>query len=63
MVNIIYGLRDPRNDVYQYIGRINIKTDYKTYKMILGELYNSRLRPDLNHLVVKEPEVVVDMGS
>jgi hypothetical protein len=24
MVNIIYGLRDPRNDVYQYIGKSSV---------------------------------------
>jgi len=26
MVNIIYGLRDPRNDVYQYIGKSTVGT-------------------------------------
>ena len=24
MINIIYGLRDPRNDVYQYIGKSSV---------------------------------------
>lgn len=27
MINIIYGLRDPRNDVYQYIGKSTIGTE------------------------------------
>jgi hypothetical protein len=40
-----------------HFGRINIKTDYKTYKKILGELYNARLNPKLNHVVTKEPEL------
>jgi DNA-binding XRE family transcriptional regulator len=26
MINIIYGLRDPRNDVYQYIGKSTVGT-------------------------------------
>lgn len=26
MINIIYGLRDPRNDVYQYIGKSSVGT-------------------------------------
>ena len=24
MINIVYGLRDPRNDVYQYIGKSTV---------------------------------------
>jgi DNA-binding XRE family transcriptional regulator len=27
MINIIYGLRDPRNDVYQYIGKSTVGTE------------------------------------
>lgn len=34
--------------------RLNIKADYKTYKQIMGTLYNSRLRSDLPHVVLHE---------
>ena len=40
-----------------HFGRINIKTDYKTYRKVLGEIYNARLRSDLNHVITKEPEL------
>jgi len=38
-------------------GRLNVKTDFKTYKKILGELYNSRLSSDKNHIVTQEAEL------
>jgi hypothetical protein len=40
-----------------HFGRVNIKTDYKTYKKILGELYNSRLSGDKHHVITQEKEV------
>jgi len=32
-------------------GRLNVKTDDKTYKKVLGSLYNSRLRPEKQHII------------
>jgi DNA-binding XRE family transcriptional regulator len=36
MINIIYGLRDPRNDVYQYIGKSTIGVERALSHLILS---------------------------
>jgi DNA-binding XRE family transcriptional regulator len=47
MINIIYGLRDPRNDVYQYIGKSTVGT-----KRALQHLTQSH-SPKVNEWVSK----------
>ncbi len=37
-------------------GRLNVRTDYKTYRHILSRLYNSRLKGDLQHMTEAEVE-------
>ena len=44
-----------------HFGRINIRTDFKTYKKILGDIYNTKLRGDVQHLIVQEKEPELQM--
>jgi hypothetical protein len=38
-------------------GRLNIKTDYPSYKKIIGELYNTRLSAQYPHIAINELEI------
>jgi DNA-binding XRE family transcriptional regulator len=48
MINIIYGLRDPRNDVYQYIGKSTVGT--KRALQHLTESHSERVNEWVNKL-------------
>src|SRR5271157_5151379 len=69
MINIIYGLRDPRNDVYQYIGKSTVGT--KRALQHLTESHSERVNEWINKLkenwqyplidVIEEVENVDDL--
>lgn len=43
-----------------YFNDLNIRTDFKTYKKIVGDIYNKRLAGDRQHMVIDESDFLDD---
>jgi len=68
MINIIYGLRDPRNDVYQYIGKSTVGTTRALQHLTLSHSpkvneWVNKLRENWLYPIVDVIEEVVDIEN
>ena len=59
MINIIYGLRDPRNDVYQYIGKSTVGT--KRALQHLTQSHSERVNEWINRLKENWQYPIIDI--
>ncbi len=59
LINIIYGLRDPRNDVYYYIGKSSVGVNRPLTHLI--ESHSSSIKTWVSELKEKELNPLIDI--